>query len=122
MSTQLQSGCMAEALQAACETVLPGAVFPMVYTGPLMKYVVWNYEIIGQVWAEGQPHAARYLVQVHLYLPSKEEPRGAILALSQALDAAGFTWPDLVNASDNEGQHWTLECEYTDPGGVYGFL
>lgn len=120
--TTLQKTCMAEALTGALEPLFPGAVFPQLYTGPLLRYVVWNYNILPRVWAEGVPHAARYLVMVHFYLPHKEDPREAILSLSRALSEAGFMWPDLTDASDSDGQHWVLECEYTDGGGYYGFV
>lgn len=113
--------CMSEKLQAACESVLPDAVFPQVYTGRLLKYIVWNYNQIPQVYAESAPHAARYLVQVHYYLPFKENPQAAILALSRALFEKDFTWPTVTDATDNEGQHWVLECEYADGGGFYGY-
>ena len=33
----------------------------------------------------------------------------------------GFTWPIPIDATDADGQHWTLECEYTDGGGFYGY-
>lgn len=121
MSTTLQAKCVAEALQGAIGPLFSGAVFPQMYTGPLLRYVVWNYNQIGQVYAEGVPHAARYLVQVHFYLPHKEDPRADILSLSRALSAAGFTWPDVTDASDSDGQHWVLECEYADGGGYYGY-
>ena len=52
MSTQPTQTCMSEQLQAACETVTPGAVFPDVYTGSLLKYIVWNYSQIPAVYAE----------------------------------------------------------------------
>lgn len=113
--------CMSEQLQAACESVLPDAVFPQLYTGSLLKYIVWNYETIPSVYAEGAPHAARYLVQVHLYLPFKESPLAAILSLSRALFARDFTWPSATDATDADGQHWVLECEYADGGGFYGY-
>lgn len=115
------STCMSEQLQAACETVMPGAVYPMVYTGEALRYIVWNYSTIPAVYAEGAPHAARYLVQAHLYLPFKEAPHEAITSLSRALFDRGFTWPGVTDASDADGQHWVLECEYADGGGYYGF-
>ena len=121
MSTQPTQTCMSEKLQAACETVTPGAVFPDVYTGALLKYIVWNYSVIPAVYAESVPHAARYTVQVHYYLPHKENPQAAILTLSRALSDRGFTWPTVTDATDSDGQHWVLECEYADGGGYYGF-
>lgn len=120
-NTSLQTGTMAEVLQTALETVLPSAVFPHVYTGQLLKYAVWNYNTRPAVFAERAPHAAIYSVQVHFYLPHKENPQAAILSLSQALFSAGFTWPELTDATDSDGQHWVLECEFTDGGGFYGF-
>ena len=42
---------MSEQLQTACESVLPGAAFPQLYTGGLLKYAVWNYNQIPRVWA-----------------------------------------------------------------------
>lgn len=122
-ATELQPGCMAEALQGALETVFDsGQIFPHVYTGPLLKYVVWNYNMLPALWADSRPDAARYLVQVHFYLPHKENPRAAILALQQALAEAGFTWPSITDAADEEGQHWVLECEYADGGPRHGFV
>ena len=116
----LQNSCVAEAIRTTCETVVPD-VFPQLYTGPLLRYIVYNYNIIPVVWAESGPAASRYLVQVHFYLPHKEDPREAILALQRALFDADFTWPSVTDAEDSDGQHWILECEYTDGGGVYGF-
>ena len=111
---------MSQKLQEALETVYPGAVFPMVYKGKAVEYIVWNYSAIPSVWAESAPHAYRYLVQVHLYCPIGKNPTETILAIDRAVFNAGFTWPSLTDASDEEGQHWVLECEYADGGGYYG--
>ena len=124
MSTAVQppEPCMSEILNAALTEVFPDAVFPQLYSGPLPEYVVWNYSAFPALWAEGAPQAARYLVQVHLYLPHKKNPHAAILALSEAIFAAGITWPSVTDASDAEGQHWVLEGEYADGGGLYGLV
>ena len=123
MSTQQeQRTCLAEILTGALSPLFPDAVFPQSYTGPLTRYVVWQYNVLATVWAEGTAHAARYLVMVHFYLPHKENPQAAILALSRALFDAGTTWPNITDASDAEGQHWVFECEYTDGGGYYGYV
>ena len=121
MSATMQTDLVSVRLKEACESVLPDAVFPQVYTGPLLRYAVWDYNVMPAVWAERAPHAARYLCQVHFYLPHKENPQKAILALSAALHERDFTWPQLTDATDAEGQHWVLECEYADGGGYYGF-
>ena len=121
MSTTLQEACVAEAIQGALSPLFPDAVFPHLYTGPLHTYVVWNYSQTGGVWAEEALQVARYFVQVHLYLPHKDDPRASILAIERALFDAGFTWPIPTDATDSDGQHWVLECEWTDGGGYYGF-
>lgn len=118
----LQTELVSVALQQTLEAIMPGAVFPHVYTGPMKRYAVWNYEAIPTVWAEGVPQAAVYLVQAHLYLPHPENPHALILKLEKGLFDAGFTWPSLTDASDEDGQHWVLECEYADGGGYYGYV
>ena len=119
--TSTQPRLVSQALQEALESVMPGAVFPHVYRGPMQRYAVWNYETIPTLWADSRPHAARYLVQAHLYLPHGENPYTLILTLERALVDREFTWPSLTDAADEEGQHWVLECEYTDGGSYYGF-
>ena len=111
---------MTELLQTALETVLPGAVYPILYTGTgAVKYIVWNYSVIPAVFADSAPHAARYLVQIHLYWPHRENPTDTLRQIDWAVFNAGFTWPSMTDASDSEGQHWVLECQYADGGGFY---
>lgn len=106
-------------ISGALETVLPGANFPNIYTGTLLDYAVWAYTEIPTVYAERAPRAARYLIQVHYYLPAKQNPNPTKRQLQQALFSAGCTWPSILNASDAEGQHYVLECEYADGGSYY---
>lgn len=106
-------------LSKALETVLPDASFPNAYTGGLLEYAVWNYSEIPTVFADRAPHAARYLIQVHHYLPHKINPNTIKRQLQRALFAAGCTWPNVVNASDADGQHYVFECEWCDGGGYY---
>jgi len=113
---------MSEKLQTALNSVLPDAVYPIVNTGGGTEYFVWNYSVIPTLWAESRPNAARYLVQAHYYCPHRKNPQATILAAERALVDAGFTWPSLTDASDEDGQHWVLECEYTDGGGMYGLI
>ena len=111
---------MSEKLQTALNTVLPGAVFPHVFTGENTEYFVWNYSVLPTLWADSRPYAARYLVQAHYYCPHGKNPRETLVAAERALVDYGFTWPSLTDASDEDGQHWVLECEYADGGGMYG--
>ena len=93
------------ALQAAISPIFPCA--PNEYKGDALEYVVWNCYTVPQVYAEEKPAAARYPTQVHYFLP-------------RALFDAGFSSPSITNPSDSEGQHYVLECEYVNAGGVYG--
>ena len=104
---------------AAISPIFPECA-PNVYEGHALEYVTWNAYTLPQVYAERRPAAARYPVQVHYYLPHGKSPTAGKLALQAALFAQGFTWPSITNASDSEGQHYVLECEYVNAGGVYG--
>ena len=108
-----------DALQAALQPLgLP--VFPVLYTGDEKEYIVTNHTDLPQVFAERMPAAARHLVTVRYFLPWKHNPNPMILQISRALSDAGFTWPSVTEASDNEGQCYALECEYANAGGAHG--
>ena len=110
-----------QVLLEALDPLLPGCAAPVAYTGESLEYIVWNYDQLGAVFADGRPDAARYLVQVHYFLPAGQNPNGMKVRIAQALAAAGCTWPDVTDASDKEGQHYVLECEYADGGLAHGY-
>ena len=95
-------------------------VYPVLYTGHEIEYIVTNHTAIPQVFAERAPAAARHLVTVRYVLPWKKNPNPMILQISRALFDQGFTWPSVTDAGDNEGQCYALECEYVNAGGFYG--
>lgn len=108
-----------ETLQTALETLgLP--VHPNEYTGPDLEYLTWSYTQIPVVAADDAPHAARYLITVRYFLPFDKNPNGMKRAISWALFRAECTWPSITNITDQEGQGYALECEWTDGGGYYG--
>jgi len=108
-----------EALKAALDPLeIPYA--PNLYTGDETEYITTNFQIIPEVYAERAPRAARYLVQVHYYLPHGRNPNATVRTISRALWNQGFTWPGVENASDESGLHYVLECEYVNGGGFYG--
>lgn len=109
------------AAMAAISPLFPDACAPNVYEGSAVEYVVWNAYQIPEVYAERRPAAARYPTQVHYFLPNDKNPTEGKLALQRALFEHGFTWPSVTNASDSEGQHYVLECDYVNAGGVYGY-
>ena len=106
-------------LTEALGPLLPAV--PVEYTGDELDYIVWNYSQLGAVYADGQPDAARYLIQVHYFLPNGKNPNSMKVSIAEALADAGCTWPNITNANEKSGQHYVLECEYTDGGLVYGY-
>ncbi len=109
-----------DALMDALDPILPGCVFPNTYVGKAVEYIVTNYTTVPSVYAERLPAAARHLVQVHYFLPTGKNPNPNKLAIQRALYNSGFTWPSITPAHESQGQHWVLECEYVNAGGVYG--
>ena len=114
------------ALQSALKPLgLP--VFPNKYTGTDLEYLVTNWTMLGAQHGGDFAHAARYLVQVHYYLPDKQNPNGMLERILQALAAADFSSGDVTPADsydrrtkDDYGQHYVIECEYADGGVDYG--
>lgn len=75
-------------------------------------YFVFNYSTYGADYADDDPNAERYLVQVHLYAPLASSTSGIIKQAKKALHDSGCLWPETQNASDNAGRHIVLETEY----------
>lgn len=109
-----------EILSKALAPLFGDRAVPKKYTGKALEYVTWNSWSVPVVWAEGLPAAARHPTMVHYYLPAGVNPNSMLVRISLALSQAGFTWPSIADASDDEGQHYVLECERVSPGGVYG--
>lgn len=106
-----------EAINTAFGQILP--LFPNLYTGEALSYLVYNYYVLPEVYAEGVSHASRYSVQLHLYLPHKTNPNSLKLSIINACIGGGFTYPAMTNASDGESQHYVFEFEYANAGGFY---
>lgn len=113
------------ALQSALKPLgLP--VYPNKYTGTDLEYLVTNWTMLGAQHGGDSAGAARYLVQVHYYLPDKENPHEMLERILLALAAADFTSGDVINAhvetkdANAYGQHYVIENEYCDGGVDYG--
>lgn len=102
-------------IKEALTPIIP-EVQPDIYTGDAVEYIVWNYNLGPVLFADSTPDAARYFVQVHMYLPSGVNPIQKRIDICRAMHTAGFTYPSVTNASDKSGQHYVFECEYTDGG------
>lgn len=95
------------ALNPIVETVVP-----VVYHGEEKEYIVFNYNTLF-FYAEGTAKARRDLVQIHWFLPLKGNPNAKKKLIADAINEAGFTYPSIENASNNDNQHYVFECECT---------
>ena len=108
-----------DVLVDAIEPLVP-EIAPQVYEGTSTEYCTYNYSILPRVFAAGRPHALVYLVQLHYFTPRGQNSARKLLQLQQALFCAGCTYPQVEDASDKDGPHFVLECQYTDCEGLYG--
>lgn len=77
-------------------------------------YCVFNYTEMADSFGDDEPGAIRYLGQLHLYLPFGASPIALKRALRRAMLDMGCAVGDFLNLTDLDGQHYTLEFEYTD--------
>ncbi len=107
---------MEEKLRAAVAPLV-AELEPDFYTGESEEYCTWNATEIPAGHGDNAPHATRYLVQLHWFLPLKRRPNPKKKQLKQALAAVrGFAAPTVVNASDKIGQHYVFEFEAVEGG------
>lgn len=95
-------------------------VSPTVYEGEAEQYFVFNYSTMGADFGDDAPQQEKYLVQVHFFCSPSFNSVGRAKQIKRKLFAAGFTWPEMTNASDRDGQHLVFECEAAegvDPDG-----
>ena len=71
-----------------------------------------------EVYGDDKPDAVRHLIDVHFFAPWTYDTAKRIPKVCLALESAGFTYPVVTNAGDQEGQHIVFDCE--DAGGVPG--
>ena len=81
---------------------------------PAEVYCVFNYTEAAALFADDEPQAVDYLIQLHLYLPPRQTPIRLKRQLRRAMLDAGFAAGDFTNASDEEAQHYVLECRWMD--------
>lgn len=84
---------------------------PNVDTKKRDRCFTFNYDLLPIGFADNCPSSYKALIQVHLFLPLKEDPLVLKERTILALAAVGFTWPEVVDASDDEAQHFVFECE-----------
>lgn len=84
------------------------------YTGLDEIYFVFNYNVVPDSYSDDEPEYNRYVCQVHLYAPMTYNSITIAKQVKLALENAGFTYPEQVDASDEDGQHLVFECEFVE--------
>ena len=87
-----------------------------IYTGKSRRYYTFNYDSYGECFGDDSPVSIRYAVMVHFFAPHTFDSVERISQTCTAIYNAGGTWPDVVDATDGDGQHFVFECEFA--GGV----
>lgn len=104
-----------EAIIAAVTPVVP-VCEPDIYRGEAKEYCTFNYTEMPDGFGDDLPTLSRCAVQLHYYCPEGRNSISTRRALRRAILDADFTAPEIVNASDKDGQHFVFEFEVL--GGV----
>ena len=102
-----------EKIRAAVLPVVP-ICEPDFYDGDAQTYCTFNMSEIPTAFGDDRPRHIRYLIQLHLYAPGgpkRPSCRELRMGLAKAVWEAGFTFPEVVNASERDVQHYVLEFE-----------
>ena len=92
-------------------TPIMSIVRPDVYTGEETRYIVFNYDLVPTNFADNTTPLWKALVQVHLILPIGENSVALRARIATELKTAGFTMPEIIDATDKDSQHFVFETE-----------
>ncbi len=85
---------------------------PDIYEGKCEKYFVYNYaDQRGALFADDEPESVIASVQVHFYLPAKENFLKMQSQIRKALLNQGFTFPEVTVLKEEKKRHLIFECE-----------
>ena len=98
---------------------------PDLYKGDADRFVTYNYaKISGDNYGDDRPDCNVAAVQVHLYIPLKENFISRLTTMQNALFEAGFTWPDVTVLTEYDEtqtvdgldgiRHIAFECDYEE--------
>ena len=79
------------------------------------RYYTFSCDSFGAAFGGNKPGCERCLVHVHLFALLNQNCLQQVLETKKALFAAGFTWPEVTDATDQDGQHFVFECETAQP-------
>lgn len=99
-----------ERIKAALDTTgLPVAAGTELRSPP--SYYTFNYDLLPHRFASDVPWLYRALIQVHLFCPLRFDAAKQRKRALKALVMAGFGWPEVIDASERDSQHFVFECE-----------
>lgn len=75
------------------------------------RYYTFACRSLGAAYGDDAPGCERWLVTVHLFAPLTDNCIQRVRETKRVLYSAGFTWPEMTDATDQDGQHYVLECE-----------
>lgn len=95
---------------------------PDFYDGDSPEYCTFHYFERPDEFADDIPSSIRYSVQLHFFTPIGNNPEQRKKDLKKTLFRNGFSYPSITNASDDQYQHYVLECEYVEEVDLDGDL
>ena len=97
-----------KAIKTAVEPIVSVCV-PHVYKGIETEYCTFNFTTYPAEYGDNAPQSIGYSIQLHYFLPLNNNPNEKLSQLSDALFDAGFDYPQIVDVTDEDGQHYVFE-------------
>lgn len=101
--------------------IIIGAVSPIVpvcvpdeYDGDSSEYCTFDYSTAATLFGDDRPDVLLYMLSLHWFLPNGVNPLKKKKQICSALHQAGLSWPEVMNASDEDCQHYVFECEWSE--------
>lgn len=92
------------------------------YDGEEKTFLTFNLDAIPDNFADDGPLHERWIVQLHLFAPVTQNTRKLRKEIRNAVFAAGFTYPDQIDASEafkkTDGSEQHIVFEFEDAEGI----
>lgn len=102
-------------LSAETKRSLTGAARGKSSSAVQFRYYTFSCDSFGANFGDDEPGCERCLVHVHLFAPLNQNCISQVRKTKNALLEADFTWPEVTDATDQDGQHFVFECETAQP-------
>lgn len=109
-----------ETIKTALQPLIPkpdpakSTVVPQIYTGTATEYITFNYSEYPLEFADNAPQTIGYSVQVHYFCPLKKNVQTIKDNIQNALFTAGFSYPQIQDVTDGDGQHYVFLTTYEE--------